>query len=208
MLKNVFYINLEHRIDRKEHIEDQLNKLNWSYERFNAIKINPVSVRNGMIGCAMSHLQVLKQAKERDLDYVIIIEDDMLVENIDTFIQSLNYILENNSNYDVLLFGASCGWTPVQKINDYVACIKRGKTTTGYMVQKHYFDTLINNFTECCEQISLENSLAIDVYWQKLQQKDRWYIVLPLCVIQRPDYSDILSLYADYKTRMTQICIE
>ena len=34
----VFYINLEHRTDRKDQIESELNKMNLKYERFNAIK--------------------------------------------------------------------------------------------------------------------------------------------------------------------------
>ena len=37
-MKNVYYINLKHRTDRKIHIESQLNSLGWSYQRFNAIQ--------------------------------------------------------------------------------------------------------------------------------------------------------------------------
>ena len=66
-LKNVFYINLEKRKDRKEKIENQLNSLGWEYERFDAI-----SHENGAIGCSLSHLQVLLRAKRDDLDYVVV----------------------------------------------------------------------------------------------------------------------------------------
>jgi GR25 family glycosyltransferase involved in LPS biosynthesis len=67
----VFYINLEHRKDRREQIEGELNKLGLKYERFPAIQLNP-----GNVGCGLSHLAVMKIAKERNLKNVFIIEDD------------------------------------------------------------------------------------------------------------------------------------
>ena len=59
-IKNAFYINLEHRTDRKEHVLNQLTNLGLpNVERFNAIKME-----NGAIGCSMSHLKILKNAYE------------------------------------------------------------------------------------------------------------------------------------------------
>ena len=37
-IDKIIYINLEHRTDRREQIEGELDKFNLSYERFNAIK--------------------------------------------------------------------------------------------------------------------------------------------------------------------------
>jgi len=82
-LKNVFFINLKSRPDRKKHIQQQLSQLAWGYERFNAIQIQPVTPRNGTLSVAQSHLKVMKQAKERNLDYVIVLEDDFYVEELD-----------------------------------------------------------------------------------------------------------------------------
>ena len=70
MLNNVFYINLDHREDRKKNIENELNELMWDYQRFNAIKL-----KDGRIGCSMSHLTLLKKAKQEKLDYIVIIVD-------------------------------------------------------------------------------------------------------------------------------------
>ena len=57
-MKNVFYINLKHRTDRKKSVENELNTLGWKYERFEAIKLV-----NGRVGCSMSHLKLLEKAK-------------------------------------------------------------------------------------------------------------------------------------------------
>lgn len=56
-IKHAFYINLDHRTDRKEHVEKELNTIGIKAERFNAIKME-----NGAIGCSMSHLKLLQDA--------------------------------------------------------------------------------------------------------------------------------------------------
>lgn len=201
-LKNVFYINLESRPERKKHIEQQLSQLFWGYERFNAIQIHPVTPRNGTLSVAQSHLKVMKQAKERNLDYVIVLEDDFYVEELDLFLESIDYILKNNDDFDVLLLGASCRKKPILKINDHVGKVSESQTATGYLVKKHYFETIIHNFSECCKQLKPTSGAPVDKYWWSLQKKDNWYVVLPICVFQIPSYSDTLMRHVDYRDQM------
>ena len=75
-IKNAFYINLEHRTDRKQHVETQLITIGIPAKRFNAIKME-----NGAIGCSMSHLKILTEALNNNLDHVLIIEDDITFLN-------------------------------------------------------------------------------------------------------------------------------
>jgi GR25 family glycosyltransferase involved in LPS biosynthesis len=59
-IKNILYINLTFREDRKNHIENQLKNIGFkSFERFNA-----VNVKNGALGCSMSHLKCIEYAKK------------------------------------------------------------------------------------------------------------------------------------------------
>ena len=44
---------------------------------------------------------------------------------------------------------------------------------------------------------------AIDIQWKQLQQRDRWYVLYPLTVIQREDYSDIEKRQVNYGALMT-----
>ena len=71
-ITNIFYINLEHRTDRKEHVENQLKLIGLKGQRFNAIKME-----NGAVGCSMSHLKLLQQALKLGLDHIFIVEDDI-----------------------------------------------------------------------------------------------------------------------------------
>ena len=80
-LDNIFYINLEERRDRKQHVENELKKVGWdNYTRFNAIKN-----KNGRVGCSMSHLKVIQDAKKNNLPYVVILEDDIEFTNPELF---------------------------------------------------------------------------------------------------------------------------
>jgi hypothetical protein len=59
-IKYCLYINLEARKDRKEHIESQFKSVGIvSPRRFNAIKL-----KNGRVGCSMSHLKCIEIAKK------------------------------------------------------------------------------------------------------------------------------------------------
>ena len=75
-IKNIFYINLDKRTDRKIHIENQLKLLNWSAHRFPAILHS-----FGAIGCSLSHLTLLRYARKNKLDHILIMEDDVTFLN-------------------------------------------------------------------------------------------------------------------------------
>ena len=72
ILQNTFYINLEHRTYRLEHVKNELKKIGVEGERFNAIK-----TKSGAIGCTLSHIKCLEIAKERKYEEVFICEDDI-----------------------------------------------------------------------------------------------------------------------------------
>ena len=65
-----FVVNLERRPDRLEHIQKEMDYMGWDYEVFKAVDLN----NHG--GCTLSHTQIIKIAKERGYDSVMVIEDD------------------------------------------------------------------------------------------------------------------------------------
>ena len=73
-IPHIFYINLDKRTDRRAEIEQELQQFNLydKAERFPAIPVP----NQGILGCTMSHLAVLKLAKERKYKQVLILEDD------------------------------------------------------------------------------------------------------------------------------------
>jgi tyrosyl-tRNA synthetase len=46
---------------------------------------------------------------------------------------------------------------------------------------------------------------AIDKYWQELQRNDNWFLITPLTVVQREDYSDIEQKVINYSKPMLDL---
>jgi hypothetical protein len=83
------------------------------------------------------------------------------------------------------------------------------QTTTGYLVNGHYFDTLIENFRTGIKKL-MENPqmhvlYAIDKYWFNIQKIHNWFLIIPLTVTQREDYSDIEKRATNYAQVMTDL---
>lgn len=202
-IKHAFYINLTNRVDRKQHVERELVKVGINAERFNAIKLP-----NGAIGCSMSHLKILQTAKNNCWDHVLICEDDIQFLDPSVFINQFNSFLKNQKDWDVVLLAGN-NMPPYKKIDDTCVQVFQCQTTTGYMVKSHYFDTLINNYKEGIQKLIAEPQkhifFAIDKYWFQLQQVDKWFLIIPLTVVQKADYSDIEKRITNYKRVMTDL---
>jgi glycosyl transferase family 25 len=85
LFERIYGLNLPERTDRLQHMKRELAKLDLTCESpqvklFPAIKPdNKEPFRNlGMKGCFLSHLAILKDAKEAGLNYILILEDDAL----------------------------------------------------------------------------------------------------------------------------------
>jgi len=203
-ITNVFYINLEHRTDRKEHIESELNQVGFNnVERFNAVKM-----KNGRVGCTLSHIKCIELAKERNYSHVVICEDDTKFTNVELFKKQLNTFLTKKHNWDVVIFAGN-NVPPYEQIDETCVSVTRCQTTTCYMVNGHYYDALLENYKEGLEKLmrypEQHISYAIDKYWFSLQLKDNWFLITPLTVIQREDYSDIEQRVTNYGYLMTDL---
>jgi len=202
LFKNTLYINLASRTDRLIHIQKEFQKLGLdNAERFNAIKTNV-----GSIGCTLSHIKCLEIAKERKYDWVFICEDDIMFLNTEILKDSLMKFYDDTTiDWDVLLIGGN-NVPPYENHREYCIRVSNCQTTTGYVVKKHYYDTLINNFRDSAKNLMREpknhREYALDMYWKRLQKIDRWFMLKPFTVVQCDSYSDIENKYVDYRGLM------
>ena len=204
-IKHAFYINLDHRTDRKEHVTEQLTNLGLpSFERFNAIKME-----NGAIGCSMSHLKILQTAVQNNWDHVLIVEDDITFLNPELFKANFETFLQRNgNNWDVILLAGN-NMPPYDTIDDVCIKVKRCQTTTGYLVNGHYIKKLMENvkmgLTQLIHKPASHAMYAIDKFWFLLQAVDKWYLIIPPTVVQREDYSDIEKRQTNYQKIMMDL---
>lgn len=203
-IKNAFYINLEHRKDRKEHVESELTKIGLTVERFNAIRME-----NGAVGCSMSHLKILQNAVAQNMDHVLILEDDITFLDPELFRNQFDTFLSRfKTNWDVILLAGN-NMPPHLSIDDTCIKVTSCQTTTGYLVNGHYISKLMENIKMGLHHLlrapERHVEFAIDKFWKRLQEVDRWFLITPPTVIQCEGYSDIEKKITDYGKPMLDL---
>jgi len=197
---NVIYINLDERTDRRVNAEKEFKKIGIdSPTRFKAIKL-----ANDALGCSMSHLKCLDLAKTNNFDNILICEDDIEFLDPELFLSQLKKFMESNDRWDVVLIAGN-NMIPYAPVNETCIKIYNCQTTTGYIVKKSYYDTLIQNYKEGISKLLKDptnNDYKIDKYWLNLQRIHKWYLIIPLTIVQREDYSDIEKKVTNFKTYM------
>lgn len=208
----IFYINLEHRTDRRENIEKELTYLVNNTNkiiRFQAIYNKDV----GALGCAKSHLEILEKFRDTtEWNTCLIFEDDFSFfnKNIEHNNSVLRTIINNCPNWDAisLMYNPIQGFffeklaPPLQeKIivdnKEYnIVKVLTHQMTSGYLLKKgEYVDELIKIFKKCIkglEKVKLDTQfLNIDQAWKIIQDKINWYTTIPSIGKNIDGYSDI-----------------
>lgn len=191
-IEKIVYINLKKREDRNEQIKNELK--NFDYTRFEGIEHT-----SGIIGCGLSHLSVLKMAKECKWKNILIFEDDfMFLVSPEEFEKQLDQFFNSKIDYNVLML--SYNLQQGSLCNDFLGKVIEAQTTSGYLIHEKYYDTLIKCWEEGLElliQTGQHWNYALDQYWKKLQH-DNWYYFLTRIGKQRDGYSDNSCMFVSY----------
>lgn len=194
-IDKIFYINLDHRTDRNIEIQRELENNGFSnYERFSAIHHPTI----GGVGCGRSHIEVLQIAKERGYRCVMILEDDfMFTETPDNSKRLLSKL--ENLKFDVCLLSYNLLDSQTTDC-EFLIKINKAQTTSGYVVNQHYYDTLIRTFEKATKKFEETNHhwvYAIDIAWNILQEMHTWYGFSPKLGKQRPSHSDCGNCFSE-----------
>ena len=115
-IKNIkkYVINLKRRPDRLESAQKEFEYIGWDdVNVFDAID------RDGYRGCALSHIEIAKQAKKENLDYILVCEDDLFFmpwakSALEKCLQEFQHI-----EWSVFHFGPHLN-RPVNNFNQYL----------------------------------------------------------------------------------------
>ena len=198
-IERIIYINLDKRKDRLEEINNEIKNfdLEDKTERFSAVYHSV-----GCVGCSYSHLAVLKLARDRKYKNILILEDDFyFVVSKEEFESNLKLFFDNVKDYDVCMISYYGNRT--EEIQEYPFLLKvvEAQTTSGYIVNERYYNTLIDLFEESTKLLESTGEhwiYAVDQIWKKLQPKDKWYCFANRFGKQRNGFSDISQNYCEY----------
>jgi len=206
----IYYINLEHRTDRKDEFLEEMKKANIDIDRIERIPA-VYKPNQGDLGCTMSHILTLTKFIDSPYSNCIVFEDDFGFVDHEQALIKINHFLNSGIDYDVCLLSGNIAYEdslePL-KSHPNVSKMKNVQTASGYLVSKKYAPTLLENYKE--GYTLLKNSYddgtankysqpyAVDQYWKKLQETDKWYIFYPTIGKQRNSFSDIMGGNVNY----------
>jgi GR25 family glycosyltransferase involved in LPS biosynthesis len=196
--EEIYCINLNARIERWENVTQQFSKNKLEVKRYEAVdgkKNNSINnLKSGQLGCIISHLNILKQCYENNIENVLITEDDV------EFCDDLNRIFfeyeKELPEWDILYFGANhalCNpyeHSPPIKVTDHVYRVLHAYSTHAYAVNKSCYKILIDHISQM--------NAPLDVMYSQIQRHLRVYLFRPHLAWQSNGYSDIMEENIDY----------
>lgn len=202
-----FYINLDYREDRKALFEKRAKDIGISPIRFSGITPNEGEYQNlnanhkdsrrkWKVGCTLSHQSIVKIAKDKGLNNVLIFEDDCIFLDrfIDKATKCVNDLKENN--WDLIYFGGQPNQY-AQHITDNLGKIENGGiySTHSYGINHTFYDKLLS--------ISPNQVDTIDILYLNYSSNHRnLFVSKDLLTIQDITYSDLW----DTKVNAQEIC--
>ena len=180
-MMDIYCINLKKRQDRLE-----LLKKNIPAD-FNLIIIEAVEHKNGSIGCGLSHQKIIKLAIEKNMDRVLVIEDDNVFS--DNCIDILTKVLYEIPVYDILLGGAHYITYPTM-ISANLFKIRKFSGTNFILYNKSSYKTILNWTIG-----------HIDNYYSFLSDSGHLnvFITFPFLGKTESEYSDVKKKKINYK---------
>ena len=191
-IDKVVYINLNKRPDRREHIEHVLAKYDITAIRFEAIEH-----QNGLYGCGLSHLEVLKMARDNQWRNVLILEDDIMF-NVSSlsFESNISKLFTEGPEFDVCMLDVNLQKS-VPSEKEWLTRVLYAHCAGAYIVKSHYYQTLIDLY-EWALPLLLQTGMhwiyANDAVWGRLQELDRWYTFKEQMCKQISGYSDTKNM--------------
>jgi GR25 family glycosyltransferase involved in LPS biosynthesis len=188
-------INLDRRPERWQSMQRKFDEHGiQSVRRFSAsdgdmIKLPENWVHTpGAFGCLLSHLQVVREARQLGVPSVLIFEDDVVFDEQLEKKFSV-YIDQLPPDWDMLFFGALHRDEPI-RVADNIALITQAYSTYAYVLR----DTTFADFIELnrATELELDNNSRI------LQQRFNCYCFMPNLAWVETGYSDAQQRLVDH----------
>lgn len=117
------------------------------------------------IACLQSHLEAIKKAKANELDFVLILEDD--VKLAFDFSAKVSALIESVKSWDMIYLNGSPPYYTTEH-NDLLKRVKRLSGAFAYLVHSRFYDMIIETLSESLR--------PCDGYYMDLQRESECYL--------------------------------
>ena len=190
-IDGAFYINLDHRVDKKEYMENHFKELGIlpfvkRKRAYSPLDLGYTPNEDGRfehitysLGNKTTHLDLIKLAKEQNYKNILLFEDDAWFYDCDEYkavdvIKKALKQLEKRPDWELLYFGIDSGDAAFDLVDDNLVAVKDGVCTHAILINSTIFDRLI-----AAEQHITHMDIHLTTTYKNK------YLVHPMAVIQR-----------------------
>ena len=146
----------------------------------------------GIVGCKLSHINIIVHAKKMGYKSVLILEDDVVFEHTDNLEDTLRFL--KKEDWAMFYLGGNHSGI-IQKVSGGVVKISHTLTTHAYAVNKKYYERILD-FLLVANEIT-DTYRYIDGLYTGVQKLYPCYCSYPRFVIQQAGYSEIRDSVGD-----------
>lgn len=220
-INHAFYINLQHRTDRREGVESALRRAHVNFTRIEAVHGRRHSSLKqcwsgsgnhtcaGKIGVKFSHIHAIDMAMQYGYESAAIFEDDFgWLPHTDPalVLDTVRKLQSKFKNWQVIFLSANVQqkkrtqpklsvWLNDQTLANAHTVVE-AQGAHAYVVRRNYLAKLRESFATC--DVTRKREIAIDQCWKPLQKGGNWFIYEPQLGTQVPSYSDIELVNVNY----------
>ena len=207
---NIYCINLDKRIDRWNIMQKQFSNI----KNINLVRIPAIEYRYGWIGCGLSHLKAIDSYMNQN-EYLIVIEDDCVITDLDNFDNNLNKLIgwlsENNDKWEIFNGNPSFIDTTKSKIldktNKIIEC--KGGTMNFVIYNTDKKETIIKEMDIYRKNLQIwinnieKNNIKIPHSHKHLPIVDKFVPKNFICITQIPYLTSQFASMSDNETKYT-----
>ena len=203
----IVIINLKESKQRWDKMESQLKSNGiYNYERFEAIDVSkaksygwsiPKAHQNRatyninfemQLACKLSHYEVIKLAKERGYNNVLVMEDDLIFEEEKTkkLNLALQEVVDKNIDWDFLYFCLSFEKLDKQ-VGSYVHKFIQAPSCCCYATNAKCYDKIIQIIEK------QQNDPVADIFCNHIHSNFNCYVIKPFLINSDPESVSLIS---------------
>jgi GR25 family glycosyltransferase involved in LPS biosynthesis len=204
----VYYINMEHRADRREALLKELARVGFTEDQITRVYATSYKGCPNS-GCMSSHAAALRIAEKHCHDrenenlaqarpYALIIEDDFqFIEDISKIHLDISFFLDHkkNDNWDAILLTTHLAkLANVEHTKSIFSQITYSSNAAAYLIHKDVMIPLARLFEDNLENLYQTNMHWIyqnDQLWCRMMEIGNWYMFNHYLGFQKGDYSDL-----------------
>jgi len=212
MKEDVYVINLDRREDRWNLVNNEIMKKS---KILNPIRFSALEGIPSWKYCALSHMAIVEMATEKNLPYVIVMEDDTVIrmDIFDEIFARIMFFLKNyHERWNIFNGNPSClGNLPQQELKivypyPLLTQYQYGKTTNFLIYNKSCYQTILNLREKYLSQL-LDDRQYTNLDYEKLAYDHllcgtisglKVITSLPYLTTQRDGFSDIEKASISY----------